>query len=342
MRIEAPYHEGELSVQERVGELDAGKRNGAAIADSIVKGALRFIAQQPMVVLGSIDPGQDVWASILFGTPGFVTANDERTLTVDLNQTALNPHDPIWSNIDHDPRLGMLVIEVSTRRRLRINGRATRSVENQLRVDVDESYPNCPKYLQRRQLTSMANIESTESPEPRRGELLLPEHRDLMASTDTFFVASANPRGGVDASHRGGNTGFIRVLSDTTLRIPDYRGNSMYNTLGNFALHPHAGLLFLDFDHGRILQLTGRPVVHWKMDDRTNETGGTGRYWDFELDRWLESPLPAGVQCEFLDYSPHNPKPQDDHRFDNAAKGTNSLVCAICDGVENNEPGDCP
>lgn len=74
MRIESPFHEGELLVQERAGELDGGQRNGRVIADSIIKGALKFFARQPMIVLGSLDPQQNVWASILFGRPGFMTA----------------------------------------------------------------------------------------------------------------------------------------------------------------------------------------------------------------------------------------------------------------------------
>ena len=83
----------------------------------------------------------------------------------------------------------------------------------------------------------------------------------------------------------------------------------MFNTLGNFAFNPHAGLVFVDFQQGRTLQLTGLARILWNLQDPTDETGGTKRYWDFEIDRWIETGLPNGARWEFLDYSPYNPKP---------------------------------
>ena len=81
----------------------------------------------------------------------------------------------------------------------------------------------------------------------------------------------------------------------------------MFNTLGNFAVNPRAGLLFLDFGSNRTLQLVGRAEIRWQLDDRSNETGGTKRYWDLEIERWLETNLAHGLEWEFLDYSSHNP-----------------------------------
>ena len=58
-------------------------------------------------------------------------------------------------------------------------------------------------------------------------------------------------------SHRGGKPGFVGVQGDT-LAIPDFRGNRFYNTLGNLLGDPRAGLLFVDFASGDILQIQGR------------------------------------------------------------------------------------
>ena len=118
MPISNPYHEGELRIQQLVGELHEAQGSGRVIADTIIKGALEFIAQQPMAILGSVDGDQDVWASILFGHPGFMTAPDEKTVEFDLSQAGINPHDPFWTNIEQSPRIGSLMIEVATRRRL--------------------------------------------------------------------------------------------------------------------------------------------------------------------------------------------------------------------------------
>ena len=112
MKIQAPYHEGELQVQDRAGVRAEGERNSAVIADSIIPGAIRFIEQQRMAVLGSLDRDENVWASILAGQAGFMEATSERTITFDLSETAVNENDPFWKNITDHPQVGMLVIEL--------------------------------------------------------------------------------------------------------------------------------------------------------------------------------------------------------------------------------------
>jgi predicted pyridoxine 5'-phosphate oxidase superfamily flavin-nucleotide-binding protein len=190
MSIANPFHDGEQLIQQRFGEVEIAQRNGQIIADKIIPSALKFIEQQPMVVLGSVDVSQNVWASVLFGSPGFMTAVDQSTVEFDLNQAVCNSLDPFWTNIEHNPQIGMLVIELATRRRLRINGEVTRLSETRLRLNVWESYPNCPKYIQRRHITR--NQKST-SPlkEARTGLTLSAEQSAFIASADTFFVASA-------------------------------------------------------------------------------------------------------------------------------------------------------
>jgi len=172
---------------------------------------------------------------------------------------------------------------------------------------VEQAYPNCPQYIQRRHFRPSINGEPHPEYEADTGSELNDEQQQWIANADTLFVASEHPSHGVDASHRGGNPGFVQVLSSTRLRIPDYTGNGMFNTLGNFAVNPRAGLILPDFERGRTLQLTGRPDIVWEIDDPKNETGGTRRYWEFTVERRIEldNVLPGFV--EFLDYSPHNP-----------------------------------
>ncbi len=309
MRIDNPFHEGELQVQERAGELEEGRRNGRVLADSIMKGALKFVAQQPMVVLGSVDDEQNVWASVLFGTPGFVIAPDERRVEYDLSRAGVNEHDPFWKNIQYNPRIGALFLELATRRRLRINGTVARPTFDRLTLDVAECYPNCPKYIQRREV-QIEGVERTEPMlEPVDGSSLGVEQVALIQASDTFFVASAHPQRGVDASHRGGPPGFVDVVDERTLRIPDYVGNSMFNTLGNLTVNPRAGLVLIDFERNRTLQLTGHAEILWDRQDPAGRTGGTQRLWTLRIDRWRESDTCAGLRWEFLDYSPHNPQP---------------------------------
>ncbi len=309
MRIENPFHEGELQVQKRAGESEEGLRNGRVLADSIMKGGLKFIAQQPMVVLGSVDEQQNIWASMLFGSPGFVAVPDERRVEFDLSRDGVSEHDPFWNNIQYNLRIGALFLELATRRRLRINGTVARPTLDRLTLDVEVCYPNCPKYIQRREMRFDAPEQVENALPAIDGGSLSREQIVLISKADTFFVASADPDRGVDASHRGGPPGFVEVVDERTLRIPDYAGNSMFNTLGNFAINPRAGLVFLDFQQNRTLQLTGRSTILWDQDDATNRAGGSNRFWEFEIDRWRESQTHASLRWEFLDYSPHNPKP---------------------------------
>ena len=298
------FHEGELAVQQRAGVVAQGRNSGRMIGDRIIPGAIKFVKRQPFVVTGSVDQQQHLWASIVVGRSGFVVA-ESRRLDIDLMRTLHIEADPLWKNLNHDPRIGILVIDLRSRARLRVNGRVRFSQQPQVHVDVEQAYPNCPQYIQRRNYrpTSHEQIE----PSAETGSDLNDDQQAWITGADTMFVASEHPTGGVDASHRGGHPGFMQVLDSNRLRIPDYAGNGMFNTLGNLAVNPHAGLVIPDFDRGRTLQLTGRAKAHWDVDDPQYETGGTRRYWTFEIDHWLQVERSLPGEFEFLDYSPHNP-----------------------------------
>ena len=308
MRIPKPYHEGELQVQERAGVRIESERNSAVIADSIIPGAIRFIEQQSMAVLGSVDRDENLWASVLVGQTGFMVAETEQSVTFDLSNTAVSQNDPFWENIKDHPQVGMLVIELTTRRRLRINGRIRYSDEKRLELDVLESYPNCPKYIQRRNITTNRIEGSVTEPQVLQGDALDSAQQTIIHKADTLFVTSAHSERGVDASHRGGYPGFVHIVNNLTLRVPDYWGNSIFNTLGNFTVNPRAGLIFIDFEHGTTLQLSGRADILWDQKDPTEETGGTKRFWEFHIDRWLEVGHGHQLEWSFMDYSPYNPK----------------------------------
>jgi hypothetical protein len=201
----------------------------------------------------------------------------------------------------------MLVIDLRTRRRLRINGTMTRVSPEDMRLQVKESYPNCPKYIQRRYTASSQDQPQSAATTATQGTKLGPEQEDLIRKADTFFVASAHPDRGVDASHRGGHPGFVRVVDDGILRIPDYQGNCMFNTLGNFVVNPRVGLVFPDFTSHRTLQLIGKPEIEWDSADSMQESGGTRRFWNLHVDRWLEIDRAHSMEWSLLDYSPHNP-----------------------------------
>lgn len=305
--MQGPFHEGERRVQRQAGKESVADRNGSIISDRIMGGALPFLEQQSMAVFGSRDGLGRLWTSMLFGVRGFMKSTDGRVVDFDLSQAAVQLNDPFWQNIEANSTVGMLAIELGSRRRIRINGDISRSAGNALQLRVRESYPNCPKYITRRIVKTVPTGKPVNS-EIDRGSVLGPEQEALLARADILFIATAHPTRGADASHRGGTPGFIELLDQKTLRIPDYLGNSMFNTLGNLVVNPAAGLVVPDFEHGHVMQLTGTGEVLFNTDDPADATGGTQRFMVFHVDEWLQLALPDSVMAEFMDYSPFNPK----------------------------------
>ncbi|MEL7247025.1 MAG: pyridoxamine 5'-phosphate oxidase family protein [Bacteroidota bacterium] len=83
----------------------------------------------------------------------------------------------------------------------------------------------------------------------------------MIRQADTFFWATQSSAGKADASYRGGKAGFVEILANGQLRIPDYPGNSLFNSLGNIHENPNTSLLFVDFEQGNVLQLTGKATL---------------------------------------------------------------------------------
>jgi len=299
MKLQTPYHSGELEMQKRTGELETGTRNGAVINDEVLKGALKFIKQQSYCLVTSQDENQDIWTSFIFGDPEFADPG-ANNVVFDREKIKSPSEDIFWRNISNDKKVGSLFIELESRRRMRINGDW---IENNLHVK--ESYPNCPKYIQRR---IFAFKPSSDPVVIKDADQLNEDQLDLIKKSDSFFVGSGHPDRGLDASHRGGNPGFITLTNEGNLLIPDYVGNSMYNTLGNIYVNPKVGLLFIDFENNRTLQLSGIGKVLFDHQLDVDLTDGTNRYWQFEVKKMIETQLGVSIDWEFLDYSPFNPK----------------------------------
>jgi len=320
MSNKPPFHQGELKVQQMANESAIGQRNGGVITDTIIRGAIPFIAQQNMLVTSSLDKAGNVWASVLIGTQSFIHAPNEREIRIDRDKIVSHGNDPFWQNIAHEPQVGLLAIELNTRRRFRVNGRISRIDDSTYQMTVKQAYPNCPKYIQRRSLSLDQQLSSQPLGPVISGSQLSAKQHALINRADSLFVASASPietesglantelsAHGADASYRGGFPGFIEVKGQT-LRIPDYKGNSMFNTLGNIEIYPRAGIAIIDFENHQILHLSGTAKVLWNQHDPTGQSAGTKRFWELDVTHWQETPIPHSVNWQFFDYSPHNPR----------------------------------
>lgn len=305
MTTKTPFHEGERAIQQRAGESAIADRNATLVSDTVIGGARPFIAKQFMVALGSVDASGDVWASALFGQPGFIHTTDGRAIQIDVPEGSRDPVDPLWTNIASRRDLGMLFIELGSRRRYRVNGTVSRIDGNGIEVAIREAYPNCPKYIQRRHLRALG--ASGEPSQAAYGTVLRGNVTQLIRQADTLFVATHHVETGADASHRGGGAGFIQIVDEQTLRIPDYHGNSLFNTLGNLQVDSRAGLYIPDFANGQSLQLTGTATVEWDQADPDQVTGGTGRFWVFHVAKWILRDAIPRAEWEYLDASPFNP-----------------------------------
>ncbi|UEP29924.1 MULTISPECIES: pyridoxamine 5'-phosphate oxidase family protein [unclassified Burkholderia] len=262
----APFHAGELAVQQRAGVTEAaGAAGRRGIRRFMPEQHRAFFAQLPFFVLGGVDAHGQPWAALRVGMPGFVTAPDARTLHIDGDAL---PGDPLAGAWQPGVPLGGLGIEFDTRRRNRVNG-VVRAVDGgALTIAVEQSFGNCAKYIQGRKPTFAAR-EGDASGEADVSDRLSDADRALLAQADTFFVASANTSAdagaarGADVSHRGGMPGFVRVDDACTLTTPDFSGNRFFNTLGNLQHDPRAGLLFIDFDSGDVLYVAARAEIVW-------------------------------------------------------------------------------
>lgn len=301
-----PYHAGERAIQEMAAERNKALLSSRVIASAIPKGAIPFVDQQPFCILGWRSGEGLIWASVLSGPPGFAQADETgKGLTFRLGERSDSlPETPPFSELGVGDHLGTLFIDLAkTRRRLRANGRVASRTRSDVTIAIEQAYPNCPKYIQRR------NPEPQDWTDPKgisQGRALTVEVRRWITGADTFFVASAHPDGPVDTSHRGGKAGFVR-LRDDRLVVPDYPGNSMFNTFGNFHLNPRAGLAFVDFETNRQLKLTGNVRLDFEAGDPEGVTGGTGRWWEFEPTAWIVEPLLTPLRWVFVDPSPFNP-----------------------------------
>jgi ferredoxin-NADP reductase/predicted pyridoxine 5'-phosphate oxidase superfamily flavin-nucleotide-binding protein len=279
----APWHEGELRIQRQLGVAtrmdDIGRR---FIRDYLPDQHIEFYRGLPFAVLGAVDGNDDAWATVRAGNPGFLHAPDPRRLAFEIRR---EESDPAEGGLINGGALGLLGINLGNRRRNRVNGVIRRDADTRFEMAVEHSYGNCPRYIQLRNLTFARLPEIQSEHPPVHLSELDSRARAMIQTADSFFVASyvdrADGHRQVDASHRGGKPGFVRIEQGDALTIPDFAGNLFFNTLGNFVLNPRAGLLFVDFRRGDVLQMTGTVEVIFDSPEIAAFQGAE-RLWRFE------------------------------------------------------------
>jgi len=295
----APFHAGELRAQQLAG----GGPPGFAIREAMPDQHRDFFAMLQYMMMATVD--QDGWpvASIVTGPSGFIASLAFDTLTIG--------HEAQWqqefkSLLRAGQPIGMLGIDLKSRRRNRVNGTIRHIDDRGLHLEVTQSFGNCPKYIQ---LRDIDDSEPTQvSADASQSFTDLDERaRAMIARADTLFVATASSRdlaenGGVDISHKGGRPGFIRI-DGNTLTIPDFVGNRYFNTFGNILINPRTALCIIDFDNGNILHLQGRSEILWNSAD-TSALPGAQRLWRFHVQRGSFTTGAVPLRWHFREFAP--------------------------------------
>jgi len=179
---------------------------------------------------------------------------------------------------------------------------------------VMQSFGNCLQYINARQCNELPPPRSHNQPYPvqRRNRLDITAYA-LITRADTFFIASSYPgsedqRHGADV-HRGGRPGFVQIKDDDTLLFPDYRGNFLFNTLGNLFVNQRCGLLFLDFDSGDALYLAGRGEILWEWPRDDPAFHGAQRLVQFHVDDPVQIAGAVPFVWNFLGQAPQCSEP---------------------------------
>ncbi|OBJ10396.1 pyridoxamine 5'-phosphate oxidase [Mycobacterium sp. 1482292.6] len=271
------FHEGELATQRRAGvEAEAGRLESMLDSSDLSDGAARFLASQRFAALTGRDHDGVLWVSPLAAPQGFLRGQ-AGVLHV---SSAPRDGDPLYE-IRAGQQVGLIAIDFPTRRRLRINGDLVGADHASMTLRIDQSYGNCPKYIHRRAI-DVAGL-ATPSKHTRRATLLGPADQAMIARSDTFFLGTTHPTRGSDASHRGGPPGFVRIDSPNRLWWLDFPGNNMFNSYGNLAVDDEAALLFLDFDTGAALHVSGTARVRWTTPGAAGDDGAVGRNVAFSV-----------------------------------------------------------
>jgi ferredoxin-NADP reductase/predicted pyridoxine 5'-phosphate oxidase superfamily flavin-nucleotide-binding protein len=278
----SPFHEGEVALQKTVGMAERMEAFGRrVIRDHMPDQHRDFYCQLPFIVLGAVDAAGDAWVTLLSGRPGFMTSPDPKHLAFAARP---DPQDPATAALVDGAAVGLLGIELHTRRRNRMNGTVRGLSDKGFAVAVEHAFGNCPQYIQQRDFAFVREPDDfADAPPAQSLDMDDPRARNMISAADTFFISSyVEDAAGrhVDASHRGGKPGFVRINADGSLTIPDFAGNFHFNTFGNFMLNPKAGLVFPDLATGDMLHLTGDAEVVLESDEIAAFQGAE-RLWVF-------------------------------------------------------------
>ncbi|KAK7409006.1 hypothetical protein QQX98_008825 [Neonectria punicea] len=270
------FHEGERAMHQL---LKVPRHENPTAPGLPMRYAMR-VMQSSLVALGTLDDAGRPWTTVWGGDRGFARPVAEGVLA--LNSAVDTRHDPVfkalWVGADVEDgtvvqtgagdgkAMAGLSVDLETRDRVKLIGKMIAGSatgggkEVQMAMAVTGSLGNCPKYLNKKDV-----VLNEMKPELVSESLPLPrEALDLIGKADMFFLSSTNGEE-MDTNYRGGSPGFVRVVRNEEdgleLVYPEFSGNRLYQTLGNFKVNPLVGMMIPDFDTADVLYLTGSASI---------------------------------------------------------------------------------
>ena len=274
------FHNGERQIQHTLGIADdVAQRTKGFIRPFMPEQHRAFFESNPFTLLGLLDHEGHPLAVPIWGDEEMIDSPSPTRLQLSLamlNMSLIQDH--LHLDVRTGSKIGIVGVELSTRRRNRLNGTILHVVNNSLEISVDQSFGNCPKYIHKRLTTKQTSLSDLSSRKIRSYSKPTEKNVATISKSDTFYIASrhnhisTDSRHGIDVSHRGGQPGFVHIAGDT-LFIPDYSGNKFFNTLGNIAVDPRVGLCFIDDNTGEILLIQGTASIEWDVENLPESPG---------------------------------------------------------------------
>jgi len=279
-----PFHEGEAKMQQ---QLHVPQRDNPT-STMLTAQAAYMLQQAPLLAIGTLDSKDRPWTSLWGGNPGFSTILGGGIIGT--RALVDGEHDPVvQALVGHvekgetvqggEKMIGGLTIDLMARKRVKIFGRMVAACVGEVDVEVEgeseqhaelphkqdqiqlvtkieQSLGNCPKYLNQYELRPAL----VDSKPVFRSSTLSAGAKDLILKSDMFFLTTSVVDD-MDTNHRGGPSGFVRVLSDNEFVYPEYSGNRLYQSLGNLQINPKIGVTFPDYESGSVLYTTGSAEI---------------------------------------------------------------------------------
>jgi predicted pyridoxine 5'-phosphate oxidase superfamily flavin-nucleotide-binding protein len=165
----AAYHEGQRALQDRFDTRRLADRlERVSYHQAFSEGDRKLIEAAPFFLLATVDDEGRPDVSYKGGVPGFVRCVDDSALefpTYDGNGQFRS-----LGNILVNPNVALLFIDFESPNRLRIQGHAHLGDDLTVRVDIDQIWPNCPRYIHRMRFESLSPHAPREGYEPPDAE----------------------------------------------------------------------------------------------------------------------------------------------------------------------------